>query len=431
MSTTAPVGTTPVAKGAPVSISPDQRRNTWLLGMDLAIFMMGLGAMGQLTIVPLFVSKLTDSPIAVGAVAAAIQIGWLPQIFFAGTVERSARKWPWVLTFGVLERLPAVTMMVCALAVPLTGPWIVAVVYLACFSGTLFGGLSVAPWLDVIARVVPGRLRGRFMGLANMVGALLGALSAAGVASLLDWYPFPYNFAACFGVASLIYILGLIPLFLVREPPGPPPRARKPFHAQLAELPAIVVADRPFKRFLLGISLAALANMSSAFLAVYGVSVLGAPDDIAGWYTAMLFIAQTLASMLLGMLGDRYGFAAVTKIQAVATAGLSAVALLAPTPPWLLIAFALLGLIQSGSMLARLTGPMEYAPPERRPSYIALAFGVVGPCAALAPLIGGQIVEWLGYPWLFGLSALVALLAWPVLGPGARPLPRAAAVPTD
>jgi len=182
-----------------LSIDPEQRRNIGLPGIDMAIFSMGLGALGQLTVIPLFVSKLTDNSLAIGAVAAAIQIGWLPQIFIAGTIERSARKWPWVLRFGTLERVPAVFLALTALAVPVTGPWIVAVVYLCCFSQTMFGGLGVAPWLDVIARVVPGRLRGRFMGTSNTVGALLGAGSAAVAAPLLDWYPFPYNFAACFG----------------------------------------------------------------------------------------------------------------------------------------------------------------------------------------------------------------------------------------
>src|SRR5581483_7554465 len=65
----------------------EQRRNIALLGLDMAIFMMALGAIGQLTIIPLFVSRLTDSPLAVGAVTAAFQLGWLPQVFVAGYVE--------------------------------------------------------------------------------------------------------------------------------------------------------------------------------------------------------------------------------------------------------------------------------------------------------------------------------------------------------
>ena len=90
---------------------PKLPRNVWLLGLDMAIFAMGQGALGHLTLIPLFVSKVTDNPLAVGAVTAAIQIGWLPQIFMAGTIERSARKWPWVTWFSTVERLPALVLV--------------------------------------------------------------------------------------------------------------------------------------------------------------------------------------------------------------------------------------------------------------------------------------------------------------------------------
>jgi MFS family permease len=407
----------------PVStpLTLDQRRNVRMLGVEMAVFVMALGALGQLTIIPLFVSRLTDSPLAVGAVTAAFQLGWMPPVFAAGYVERSARKWRWVLWLTPFERLTAPVLMGCALLAPTAGAAILPLVFLACFMQTFLGGLALTPWLDVIARVVPGRLRGRFMGTWNMVGALLGAGAAALAAPLLDWYPFPYGFAACFGLAGLIFAVGLIPTFLVREPPGPPPRPPRPFRAQLAELPEVLIGDPPFRRFVLGLSCAALAAMSSGFLVVYGVRDLGAPDDLAGWYTATLFVAQMGASMALGWLGDRHGFTAVGKAVAIVTVGLGLVALVAPDPYWLLLAFVGQGAVSSGSMLARLTGPIDFAPPERRPSYIALSAALVGPCGAVAPILGGQIVETLGYPALFGASAALAVLAVPLLGgkPGA------------
>jgi MFS family permease len=76
-------------------------------------------------------------------------------------------------------------------------------------------------------------------------------------------------------------------------------------------------------------------------------------------------------------------------------------------------------------MLARMTGPIDYAPRERRPTYVALSGALVSCCTAAAPLIGGQIVGSLGYLWLFGLSAVVSLLAVPMLGSGARAPSRA------
>jgi MFS family permease len=221
-------------------------------------------------------------------------------------------------------------------------------------------------------------------------------------------------------LAAAIFAVGMFPILLVQEPPGSPPRPPHPLREQLAELPRVLIDDRAFRHFVLGLCCAALGTMSSGFLVVYGVRELGAPDELAGWYTATLFIVQIGASMALGWLGDRRGFAAVGTAVVLATVAQSVIALFAPDALWLILAFVAQGVVGSGAMLARLTGPMDYAPPERRPSYVALSAAMVGPCAALAPLLGGPIVDLLGYPWLFGVSAATTLVALPLLGPGAR-----------
>jgi MFS family permease len=424
MTTAAPGG--PVAPAASRSITPEQRRGITLLGVEISLFMTAFGLVGPLTFVPLFVSHLSDHPMAVGAVTAAFQIGWIPQLFVAGYVERSQRKWPWVQWFGSIERVPVLALMLCALAAPAVGPPILIVVYLACFAQSLAGGFATTPWMDVVARTVPGWLRGRFMGGFSMAGTLFGAAGAALAAPLLDWLTFPYGFAACFGLAFAIFTISLIPLFLFREPPGPPARPPRPLRGQLAELPEILSNDPPFRRFVLGLACAALGTMSNGFLVVYAVSELGAADELAAWYTAVLLVAQTTASLGLGWLADRHSFRAVGVAVALATAGQAIVAMAAPSALWLLLAFVLLGAIQSGSMLARMTGPVDYAPRERRPTYVALSGALVSCCTAAAPLIGGQVVASLGYGWLFGLSAMASVLALPILlGPGAAAPARA------
>ena len=406
------------------AVTPEQRRGIVLLGAEMSLFMTAFGLVGPLTFVPLFVSHLSDDPMAIGAVTAAFQIGWIPQLFVAGYVERSARKWPWVLWFGSMERLPVLVLTLAALAAPAVGPPVLIVVYLACFGQSLCGGLATTPWMDVVARTVPGWLRGRFMGGFSMAGTLFGAAGAALAAPLLDGLPFPYGFAVCFGLAFAIFLASTIPLFLFREPPGPPARPPRPLWGQLGELPAILSGDPPFRRFVGGLACAALGTMSNGFLVVYAVSELGAPDELAAWYTATLLVAQMTASLGLGWLADRHSFRAVGVAVALATAGQGLVALAAPDAVWLLLAFVLLGAVQSGGMLARMTGPVEYAPRERRPTYVALSGALVSCCTAVAPLVGGQVVAGLGYGWLFGLSAAVSLAALPVLlGPGAKARP--------
>jgi MFS family permease len=83
-------------------------------------------------------------------------------------------------------------------------------------------------------------------------------------------------------------------------------------------------------------------------------------------------------------------------------------------------------------MLARLVGPLEFAPAERRPTYVALASGVSSLALASAPLAAGQVVATLGYGWLFVLCILFSLLSAAVLGLNPRPArSRPAAAPVE
>src|SRR5688500_437398 len=128
-------------------------RNGLYLGINLALFMAALGLLGPTTIVPLFVSKITSDPFAIGLVAAAFQLGWLPQIFIAGYVERSHRKLPLLIRYTVLERIPSLGLTLCAFAavgmdngellVPVA--LLLGAVYLCRFAQSLASGLSVPP----------------------------------------------------------------------------------------------------------------------------------------------------------------------------------------------------------------------------------------------------------------------------------------------
>src|SRR5690606_11841837 len=77
----------------------------------------GLSFASSSTIAPLFVSKLTDSPVALGVLAMVAQGAWfLPQLFTANAVERLARKKPVVVNVGFfLERLPMWLLIPAAL----------------------------------------------------------------------------------------------------------------------------------------------------------------------------------------------------------------------------------------------------------------------------------------------------------------------------
>ena len=59
------------------------------------------------TVFPLFVSQMTDSPMLISLIPAIQTAGWhLPQLFMAGIIGRQSQIRPLVVKLSLLERLP-------------------------------------------------------------------------------------------------------------------------------------------------------------------------------------------------------------------------------------------------------------------------------------------------------------------------------------
>ncbi len=173
--------------------------------LDISSFWFGLSFISAATIVPLFISKLTDSPIPIGIAAMIAQGAWfLPQVFTANFVEQLSRKKPMVVNVGFfLERLP-MWLIVVAATLAIRSPLLALLLFLLAYAWHGFGaGLVATSWQDMIARCFPVQRRGRFFGASFFVGSLSGAAAAGFSARLLASYPFPTNFVYSFGLAAV------------------------------------------------------------------------------------------------------------------------------------------------------------------------------------------------------------------------------------
>jgi len=74
------------------------------------------------------------------------------------------------------------------------------------------------------------------------------------------------------------------------------------------------------------------------------------------------------------------------------------------------LVFALAGLATSALQLTALTFIIDLAPATQRPTYIGLANAAQAPIAIGAPLLGAALADLGGYPALFILTAVLALL---------------------
>jgi EmrB/QacA subfamily drug resistance transporter len=172
-----------------------------------------------------------------------------------------------------------------------------------------------------------------------------------------------------------------------------------------------------------GTLLATVLGSALVFLdgTVVGIALPAIAGDLgatsAGLQWTVNGYALTLAALLLlgGSLGDRFGRRRVFLIGTVAFAAASVLCALAPTTGLLVAARALQGvggaLLTPGSLAilqATFTG-------NDRAKAIGAWSGLGGAVGAVAPFLGGWIVEQAGWRWVFGinlpLAALVVVVA--------------------
>jgi MFS family permease len=380
--------------------------------LDNTAFWFGISFISASTIVPLFISKLTSSPLPIGLAAVIAQGGWfLPQLFTANIVERLPRKKPVVVNLGlVLERLPVWLLIVAAL-VATRSPTLALVLFFVGYAWRGLGGGAVATaWQDLIARCFPVDHRGRLFGLGNFLGAGAGAAGAMLSTWLLQNLTFPKNFACLFLLAALALIVSWFFLTLMREPAQPTTAPRMSHREFLGGLPDIVRCDHNFRRFLVARSLLALGGMGLGFVTVSAIQRWQVPDGTVGLYTAASWIGQTVGTLALGFLADRFGHKLSLELGAIASVVGYALAWLAPTPAWILAVFVLLGINLGAVLTSGILVALEFSEPERRPTYAGLTNTFVGLSNIGAPLVGAWLAG-VGYSWLFGVGAAVNLVA--------------------
>ena len=411
----------------------------WNFGVNLVdamFYSLGLNMVSQATIMPLLVSELTTSKIAIGLIPATYSVSFLlPQILTANYTGTLRRQKPFVLPLAFLgERLPylLIGLIVWRLAVP--SPVLALVAFFTLWATTAASNGTITPaWYSMIAKVIPVQRRGLWSGLGHSLGALLGIAGAALAARILAGWSYPDSYALCFVLAFASVMVSFVGLALTREPASPTVKPRTSQRHYLRQLPTLLRRDGNYVRFLISQSVANLGAMAGGFLMVYGKEHIPGAVEQVGLLTGILIGSQAVMNLVWGMVADRKGHKVVLCVAALFMAAAALTALAATTlpgtapdeasgsPAWLWVAFALLGTSTSGSAVSKMNIILEFCAPEDHPTYIGLTHTLLAP-AMLAPVLGGWLATWAGYRGLFVAAVAVsllgaALLAWWVREP--------------
>lgn len=390
--------------------------------LDGGFFGLALGFASFTTILPLFVSTMTDSAILIALIPAMHAMGWqLPQLLTADRVAQLRRYKPMVLLMTIHERLPFLVMVGVA--------WFAAgmgreVTLLLTFGILLWqglgGGFTATAWQSMIGKIIPARRRGLFFGAQSGMANLFMAGSAVVAGVLLDQLGSPLDFTLCFLLAGAGMAVSYGFISLTREADTPPARATVLSQREFWRgVGAVLRRDANFRWYVIARMLAMLATFAFSFYIVYLVQHFGigleAAGILTGVITAVLTIANVVANPTMGWLADRLGHRNVMAVGALSATASALVAWWAPSYEWFYLVVVLAGIANVAVWTVGLAMTLEFGTESERPVYIGLTNSLVAPVTLLLPIAGGWLANVAGYEAAFIASAIGGVLTALVL----------------
>ncbi len=381
---------------------------------DATWWLFGFSFVSTTTIIPVFVSHLTTSAILIGLAPALESLGWyLPQLFIAPYIEGVGRVKPVLMTATLIERLPFLLIGGAIFLSALLGSdsTFTLILFFAIFSiRVVASGVTAIPWQEMIARVIPTRGRGRFFAAQRAFGGISGLIGTVVAGIILARFAYPLNYALCFGVAFASIMVSYVCLAQTIEPRQPAAPSRERVKSYWRELPEILRTDSNFRVYLAGRALALLGTMAMSFIAVHAVQTFGLGDAEAAVFNGLLLATSIVGSAVLGWLGDKRGQKLVLAVSLWLYALGLGLAWLSDTLTAYYFVFLLVGLANAGFIIADLALVLEFAPASRRPTYMGIARGILGPWVGLAPIIGGIVLSEFSYTVMLVTSIVLTIV---------------------
>jgi MFS family permease len=402
-------------------------RRAYLFGIvNGVLFNIGTAFIDPATVLPALVSTLTTSTVLIGAISALGNSGWyLPQIVTAGYLQSRPYKRPLYLA-AASARLAVLIALIPVVYLLGTSPGVwLALFFLGYAIYSIGGGISGPPFLDIVAKTIPGHKVGAFFGHRQFWGGL-GGIGAGLLVKLILESPvlaFPKNYALLFLIAVGFIIPSFAIFAFIHEPPGKVASDPLPIARFLHGLPQAIRQDRRFRLMLLASLLTGAIGLAGPFYIVYARTVLHLPAGVVGTYTSLQMLGAMVLVPMLARLNDTKGpramLCVVTLLALIASLAGLAAALLPSSPRLGAIALAgvffFLVAVGFGSFTGFTSYLFRIAPEEHRTRYIGI-HNTLFAFTCFLPLAGGAIIAATSYAVLFLLAVVFAMLAgWTVL----------------
>ncbi len=401
------------------------RRNFRLGVINGLFFFFAETLMDPTLVLVAFVSRLTGSALWLGLIVPLRDASWfLPQLWVSGYLQSWPRKLR-LYQYMAVVRLVVWTGLVVAVFVMKPPDWLLLTFFIAYGIGSLAAGVSGLPFLEVVGKTIPAEQRGAFFAWRQTFGGLAAIAGSAVVGWLLGAsspLQFPNNFGALFVMGIALTACGLAAFANTIEPPDHAVRPSATVLDQLRRAVSFTRAHENYRRFIALRVALMIAGAATPFFAVYVQRQLGGSLGMVGTYLATYTVSSLLANVMFGRFSAQWGNRKTMVISAGAGLLMTITVLLlvlSASPLklsgwaaslWLVPAFALSGVRESGLGVAGQSLLLDIAPRTERTLYLGFTNTLLG-IVLLSTGGSGAVVETLGFLVLLLLAVAAHVFA--------------------
>lgn len=293
-------------------------------------------------------------------------------------------------------------------------------VYIALFViYTLMIGRLVPVWVLFLERISVENYRGRFLGITFMATGVVGFGGGAIAAYILklEILQFPQNFGLLFFFYAVAILVGTSFFLGIKTDPerNTISRTKQSITDFFTEAVKILRENHQYRAYLISRVLFSAQWLVMAYYSVYGQDVLKFDISQAGIFTAITLVTSSVASVIAGMLGDRYGYKWIIGI--LYSSYLVAILLLISLSSMiqLYLIFVCIGIAQGSNMNGHMNMIIKYSRQQDTRIYYSIIETVQSIVLVLLMIAGTAIVATWGYIPLFVAAALFMISAFIVL----------------
>lgn len=369
------------------------------------------------TIIPSLILSVGGSAIHVGIVSAiVIGLPVVTKLFFSSFLSSRKTKKPYLL-LGIDLRVLAL------ISIAITLVWyesfsfgvLIFLLYLELLIFSVGGAFASLPYVYLLGGFKK-ETRIKFFTRRPMISSVGMLLSVVTARYILSKWEYPTQYVILFSISAFALFIASFGFRIVSETPATN-TSKVPILAILKDIPNLFKKDRNFFKFLVYSNIMGAALALIPFYIGYAKHAFTMDSTILGYVLIVQITGMFFASFIFPKLIKNKGFKGVLKFRIFIHFFLPVLAIIIAAKGSLiayLSIFFLIGFALSARVVSEDAALIELTNEENRVVYTALA-GTLNIAIIVFPLILGLLISLIGYPTVFLASAIITLLAFPVL----------------